>query len=103
MQVLALVFPTVTGYASYTTASIPDRLRLWVTEWGTWGNPSLENTWMQVCARVCLHVFAHVRAYLYASACLRACVLRACESLFSLYVGLIPLASQEHWVSLSTR
>jgi hypothetical protein len=60
LQILALVFPTVAGYAEYTTATIPDRLRLWVTEWGTWGNPSLLNTWMQVGAVKSMSVLARV-------------------------------------------
>lgn len=44
---LATLAPLLDGYASYTAASIPPRLRLWVTEAGTWGNPSLIGTWLQ--------------------------------------------------------
>ena len=46
-SLLAGVFPLVDDYAAYTDASIPSRLRLWVTEAGTWGNDSILGTWLQ--------------------------------------------------------
>ena len=46
-QVLSLAFSTFAGYESYTNSTIPSRFRLWVTEWGTWGNTFVLNTWLQ--------------------------------------------------------
>lgn len=44
---LALVFGTVDGYRSYIAATIPARMEVWVTEWGTWGNANVTGTWLQ--------------------------------------------------------
>ena len=44
---LAPLFPLLAGYRAYTDASIPARLRLWVTEWGTWGLDAAQGTWLQ--------------------------------------------------------
>ena len=46
-QLLGGLFPLLEGFASYTTATIPARLELWVTEMGTWGNTQSEGTWLQ--------------------------------------------------------
>jgi len=46
--ILAPLFTHLADYAAYTAATIPPRLRLWVTEWGTWGGAvGIENTWLQ--------------------------------------------------------
>lgn len=44
---LALAFSTMDGYDSYIATTIPDRMEVWVTEWGTWGNENITNTWLQ--------------------------------------------------------
>lgn len=46
-QLLAPLFPLLANYRAYTDASIPSRLRLWVTEWGTWGLDAVQGTWLQ--------------------------------------------------------
>ena len=44
---LSPLFPLLEEYRIYTDASIPARLRLWVTEWGTWGLNAAQGTWLQ--------------------------------------------------------
>ena len=44
---LAVVFSSVDGCRSYIASSIPARMEVWVTEWGTWGNANITNTWLQ--------------------------------------------------------
>lgn len=46
-KLLSGLFPALAGYAAYTARTIPADLRLWVTEWGTWGCADAENTWLQ--------------------------------------------------------
>jgi hypothetical protein len=45
--VLALLFEYYTNYAAYIDRTIPSRFRIWVTEWGTFGNTAIFNTWLQ--------------------------------------------------------
>ena len=52
---LAGLFPLLGQYRDYTDASIPARLRIWVTEWGTWStSPAARNTWLQALWHVAL-------------------------------------------------
>ena len=46
-EFLSSLFPLLDEYARYTDDSIPARLRLWVTEWGTWGLDAAQRTWLQ--------------------------------------------------------
>jgi hypothetical protein len=47
-SLLALVFSNFQGYKEYTTTTIPEHFRLWVTEWGIFSNNKmLQNTWFQ--------------------------------------------------------
>ena len=46
-KILALAAKNVDGYQGYTDSTIPNRFRLWVTEWGTFGNTDIFNTWLQ--------------------------------------------------------
>ena len=47
-QLLATLFPLLNEYRAFTDASIPARLRLWATEWGTWsGSAAARFTWLQ--------------------------------------------------------
>jgi hypothetical protein len=44
---LAPLFTYLAGFQHFTDASIPPPLPLWVTEWGTWGCPAVQGTWLQ--------------------------------------------------------
>ena len=44
---LAPLFSDLAGFRAFTDASIPPPMPLWVTEWGTWGCPGVEGTWLQ--------------------------------------------------------
>ena len=45
--ILAVAFSEFTTTAQYVNETIPPQFRLWVTEWGTWGNVAILNTWLQ--------------------------------------------------------
>ena len=46
-RLLAPIPSLLRGFREFTDATIPPPLRLWVTEWGTWGCAGVEGTWLQ--------------------------------------------------------
>lgn len=44
---LSHAFENAQDNAAYAKATIPSHLRLWITEWGMWGDDAIRTTWLQ--------------------------------------------------------